>query len=58
MTQTLGEILPMAARRFGDRTAVIVEDKVFSFNELDRLSAKIANGLVASGVQAGDRVTL
>ena len=58
MTQTLGEILPQAARRFGDKTAVIVEDKVFSFNELDRLSAKIANGLVASGVQAGDRVTL
>ena len=58
MAQTLGEILPLAARRFGDKTAVLAEDKAFSFNQLDRMSAKIANGLVASGVQPGDRVTL
>lgn len=58
MTSTLGELLPLAARRFGDRTALVVEDKVFSFTQLDRMSNQIANGLVASGVQPGDRVTL
>jgi long-chain acyl-CoA synthetase len=58
MAATLGELLPEAACRFGDRTAVIVEDKVFTFNQLDELSNRIANGLVASGVKAGDRVTL
>ena len=58
MTATLGEILPHAARRFGDRTAVIVEDRRFTFNQLDQLSNRIANGLVASGVEPGDRVTL
>jgi long-chain acyl-CoA synthetase len=58
MTATLGELLPRAAGRFGDRTAVIVEDKVFTFRELEHLSSRIANGLVASGVQPGDRVTL
>jgi len=58
MTQSLGDILPLAARRFGDRPAVIADDHTFSFNELDRLSNRIANGLVASGVRPGDRVTL
>ena len=58
MTATLGELLPQAACRFGDRTAVIVEDKAFTFNQLDQLSNRIANGLVAAGVQPGDRVTL
>jgi long-chain acyl-CoA synthetase len=58
MVATLGELLPHAARRFGDRTALIVEGKAFSFTQLDQLSSQIANGLVASGVQPGDRVAL
>ena len=58
MTRTLCELLPAAAKRFGDRTAVVVEDKVFTFNQLDHLSNRIANGLAASGVRPGDRVTL
>jgi long-chain acyl-CoA synthetase len=58
MAATLGELLPEAACRFGDRAAVIVENQVFTFNQLDELSNRIANGLVASGVKAGDRVTL
>jgi long-chain acyl-CoA synthetase len=58
MAATPGELLPEAACRFGDRAAVIVENQVFTFNQLDELSNRIANGLVASGVKAGDRVTL
>ena len=58
MTETIGDILPNAARRFGVRTAMIVEGRSFTFNELDQLSNRIANGLVASGVRPGDRVTL
>lgn len=58
MTGTLGQIMPVAAARFADRTAMIVENWHFSFTELDQLSNRIANGLVASGVQPGDRVTL
>jgi long-chain acyl-CoA synthetase len=42
----------------GDRVALIVEGRQLSFRELDALSTRIANGLVASGVQPGDRVGL
>jgi hypothetical protein len=40
MTQTAGEILPNAARRYGNRTVLIVNDRTFSYHELDRLSVK------------------
>ena len=58
MVTTLAEILPHAARRHKDRIAVIVEDRHFSFTQLDSMSNRVANGLVASGINAGDRVVL
>jgi long-chain acyl-CoA synthetase len=58
MINTLAEILPNAARRYGDRTALIVEDKRFTFDDLDALSNRVANGLVAGGIESGDSVTL
>jgi long-chain acyl-CoA synthetase len=58
MITTLGEILPHTARKHADRTALIIEDRRYSFRELDALSNRVANGLVASGINPGDRVTL
>ena len=58
MITTLAEILPHAARNHAERTALIVENRRFSFRELDALSNCVANGLVSSGVVPGDRVTL
>src|SRR5947207_12245187 len=58
MVETLGEILPFAARRYGDKEALIVDDRSFAFGELEALSNSFANGLAAAGVQPGDRVTL
>ncbi len=58
MVATLAEILPHAARQHGDRTALIVENRRFSFRELDALSNRVANGLTAGGVKPGDCVTL
>ncbi len=58
MVATIAEILPDAARKYGDKTALIIENRQFSFRELDSLSNRVANGLSASGVKAGDRVTL
>lgn len=58
MITALAEILPHAARKYADRTALIIENRRFSFNELDALSNRVANGLIASGVNPGDRVTL
>ena len=58
MLETLGEVLPAAARRFGDRTALVTGGRRFSFHELNELSNRLANGLRGIGVEAGDRVTL
>src|SRR6187200_1508920 len=58
MATTLAEILPAAAARHLDRTALIVNDRRLSFEELDVLSNRVANGLVAMGVQPGERVSL
>ena len=58
MITTLGEILPYAARKHADRIALIVDEHEFSFRELDAMSNQVANGLVAIGVNAGDRVSL
>ena len=58
MLQTLGEVLPAAARQFGDKRALVSEGRAFSFNDLDEKSNRLANGLLAIGVEAGDRVTI
>lgn len=58
MVIKLGDVLPEAARRFADGTALVVGEDRLSFAELDTLSNRVANGLVAVGVTPGDRVTL
>lgn len=58
MVTTIADILPQAAKKHGDRVALIIDSKRFSFRELDALSNRVANGLVSSGVQPGDRVSL
>jgi len=58
MPQTLAEILPAAAHRHRERTALVVGERKFTFGELDRLSNQVAKGLVALGVRPGDRVSL
>ncbi len=58
MLESLGEVLPAAARQFGDKTALVFDGRSFSFNELEEKSNRLANGLNAIGVEAGDRVTL
>ena len=58
MVETIGEILPEAARRFGDKTSVIVQDESLSFAQLEAMSNQVAHGLVSIGVAPGDRVTL
>ena len=58
MVTTLGEISRESAQRFGDKTALIIEDKSFSYKEIDAMACRVANGLRALGVGPGDRVTL
>src|SRR4051794_23091547 len=58
MVTTLAEILPHAARHYKDRVALVVEDRQFSFAQLDAMSNQVANGLVGSGITIGERVAL
>ncbi|MBI3376636.1 MAG: AMP-binding protein [Betaproteobacteria bacterium] len=58
MLNTLGEVLPRAAALFGDKTALIFEGRAYSFNALDSLTNRFANGLQALGVEPGNRVSI
>ena len=58
MLENLSEVLVHAAVRYGDRTALVIEDRSFSFSELNELSDRFAHALVELGVGVGDRVTL
>jgi long-chain acyl-CoA synthetase len=55
---TIAEVLPQSACKHGDRAALVIDGRSLSFRELDALSNRVANGLVASGAQPGDRVSL
>jgi non-ribosomal peptide synthetase component E (peptide arylation enzyme) len=58
MLDHLGQVLPEAARRFGDKTAIVCDGRAFTFRELNILSARLAASLRGLGVMPGDRVSL
>ncbi len=53
-----GDILAAAARRYGDKTALITAERSLSYAELDDLAARSAAGLLAAGVRPGQVVSL
>jgi long-chain acyl-CoA synthetase len=58
LINSIGDIPSAAAKRYGDKIALILPDQALSFNELEALSNRFANRLVDLGVKPGDRVTL
>ena len=58
MLGSLGEISSHGARTYGNKTALVIDKRNFSFTEIDHLACQLANGLKAKGVEPGDRVTL
>ena len=58
MFRGIGQILPRAAARHGDKTALVVGERAYSYAELERASNRLANALLGLGIAAGDRVTL
>jgi long-chain acyl-CoA synthetase len=58
MLASVGELPAYAAQRFGDRVALVIGMREFTFSDLDRLSGAFAHSLVKLGLAPGDRVTL
>lgn len=54
----LGQAASRAAELFGDKQALVFEEKSFSFDELNDMIERVATGLSVAGVTKGDVVTL
>ena len=54
----LGQAAREAAKQFGDKEALVFEERTFSFNELNQLVERMASGLASAGVSKGDIVTI
>lgn len=50
--------LDASVRRWPDRVAIVAGDRELTFRELDEASNRLARGLVAAGVETGDRVAI
>jgi long-chain acyl-CoA synthetase len=55
---TLNRLLERSAESFGEKTAIIYNEKNLSYSELHSLSNQFANILLSSGLIKGDRVAL
>lgn len=54
----LGEALMFSAQKFPDKTAIIYKGKEFSYELLYNKSVCLANHLISSGLEKGDRVAI
>ncbi len=55
---TIASALDVAARRWGERTAVVDGDQRYAYAELRQRALRAANGLAGLGVRKGDRVAI
>ena len=55
---TLGEFIADCAKTYRDKTAIVDGDVRLSYNEIDELSTKYANGLLKAGFNKGDKIVL
>ena len=56
--QTLGDLLRRTAARLPDKPAIASGDVAWTYRELDTICNRLAHGLAARGVEAGDRVAI
>lgn len=52
----LEEFLENSARRSGDKTALVVGERRLTYGDIERQANRLAHGLIAAGVERGDRV--
>ena len=58
MLAHLGQIVPAAEKKFGDREALVYEGQSFSFRELNTKVEAVAGGLSGLGLGKGDVITI
>lgn len=58
MQDSVGALMGEAARRFGDKTALVFEGHRWSFRDLDESSSRVAGCMQERGIGSGDRVSL
>lgn len=54
----VSQFLERSARRFPDKTALVVGDDSYSYAQLNQHSNRIAHTLIGAGVQKGDRIAI
>lgn len=57
-SQTITSAFKTTVYEFAGKTAFVFIDRRFSYREYDELSNRIANALIAKGIQPGDRVAI
>src|SRR6185503_6607331 len=55
---TLGDLLRRTAQRVPGKTAIVCGDVRWTYAEFDRIVNRLARGLLAAGIGAGDRVAI
>ena len=58
MLDHLGQVAQAAADKFGDREALVFEERSFSYRELNTMVEAAAGGLAGLGLAKGDTITL
>ncbi len=56
--ERLNHVFEQVCLRFGDRDAIVTDQAVLTFRELDRRANQVARHLIERGVRSGDRVAL
>jgi fatty-acyl-CoA synthase len=56
--QTIGDIIGLNARRYPDKTALVMENEFLSFHQLNQQTNQLAHGLLSLGVKPGDKVAI
>ncbi|MBC8752101.1 MULTISPECIES: class I adenylate-forming enzyme family protein [Paraburkholderia] len=58
MEQSIGALIAASAGKYGDKTALVVGDKQWTFRQIDRLSSQVAQSLEQHGVTSGAVVSI
>jgi pyochelin biosynthesis protein PchD len=58
LAESVGDVIQRAARERGSATAIVDGDRRLDYAALERRTAAVAGGLLAAGLEPGDRVTV